>query len=75
MVDRPGLDFSFSGLKTFSLNTWQKECELGNDSEQTKANICRAFEEAVVDTLMIKCRRAVQQLGASTPGGGRRGGG
>ena len=66
MCDRPGLDFSFSGLKTFSLNTWQKEVELGNDNEQTQANICRAFEEAVVDTLMIKCRRAVQQVSAKT---------
>jgi len=66
MCDRPGLDFSFSGLKTFSLNTWQKEVEQGNDNEQTQANICRAFEEAVVDTLMIKCRRAIQQVGAKT---------
>jgi len=66
MCDRPGLDFSFSGLKTFSLNTWQKEVEQGNENEQTQANICRAFEEAVVDTLMIKCRRAIQQVGAKT---------
>jgi len=66
MIDRPGLEFSFSGLKTYTLNTWQSEVEKGNDNEQTKANICRAFEEAVVDTLMIKCRRAVQQVGAET---------
>lgn len=66
MIDRPGLEFSFSGLKTFTLNTWQKELEQGNDDEQTKANICRAFEEAVVDTLTIKCRRAIQQVGAKT---------
>ncbi len=66
MCDRPGLDFSFSGLKTFSLNTWQKEVEAGNENEQTQANICRAFEEAVVDTLMIKSRRAIQQVGAKT---------
>ncbi|HED34422.1 MAG TPA: tRNA (adenosine(37)-N6)-threonylcarbamoyltransferase complex transferase subunit TsaD [Gammaproteobacteria bacterium] len=66
MVDRPGLDFSFSGLKTFSLNTWQKEVEKGNDNEQTQANICRAFEDAVVDTLSIKCRRAIRQVGAGT---------
>ena len=61
MVDRPGLDFSFSGLKTSTRNTWQLEVEKGNDNEQTRANICRAFEEAVVDTLKIKCRRALQQ--------------
>jgi tRNA N6-adenosine threonylcarbamoyltransferase len=66
MCDRPGLDFSFSGLKTFSLNTWQKECEQGNQNEQTQANICKAFENAVVDTLMIKCRRAIQHVGAKT---------
>jgi len=66
MIDRPGLEFSFSGLKTSTRNTWQKEVEKGNDSEQTRANICRAFEEAVVDTLKIKCRRAVQQVSAKT---------
>lgn len=66
MVNRPGLDFSFSGLKTFSLNTWQDEVEQGNGNEQTQANICRAFEEAVVDTLTIKCKRAIQQVGAKT---------
>ena len=66
MCDRPGLDFSFSGLKTFSLNTWQKEIEQGNENAQTQANICKAFEDAVVDTLMIKCRRAVQQVAAKT---------
>lgn len=59
MIDRPGLDFSFSGLKTFALNTVQKN---GNDS-QTQADIARAFEDAVVDTLTIKCKRALQQTG------------
>jgi len=63
MVDRPGLDFSFSGLKTFALNTMQKiaEIENGELSQQTKADISLAFEEAVVDTLKIKCRRALDQ--------------
>jgi len=59
MVDRPGCDFSFSGLKTFSLTTWQKS----GQTEQDKADIARAFEEAVVDTLFIKCRRALEQAG------------
>ncbi|MDY6980489.1 MAG: tRNA (adenosine(37)-N6)-threonylcarbamoyltransferase complex transferase subunit TsaD [Pseudomonadota bacterium] len=59
MTDRPGLDFSFSGLKTFTLNTYKKY----KDDEQAKADIARAFEEAVVDTLAIKCRRALQQTG------------
>jgi N6-L-threonylcarbamoyladenine synthase len=63
MVDRPGLDFSFSGLKTFALNTMHKaaETENGELSQQIKADISRAFEEAVVDTLKIKCRRALEQ--------------
>ncbi len=59
MTDRPGLDFSFSGLKTFAANTIASE----PDDEQTRANIARAFEEAVVDTLAIKCRRALKQTG------------
>ena len=59
MTDRPGLDFSFSGLKTFAANTIADE----PDDEQTRANIARAFEEAVVDTLAIKCKRALKQTG------------
>lgn len=59
MTDRPGLDFSFSGLKTFAANTIAAE----PDDEQTRANIARAFEEAVVDTLAIKCKRALKQTG------------
>lgn len=59
MTDRPGLDFSFSGLKTFAANTIR---QAGGD-EQTKADIARAFEDAVVDTLAIKCRRALEQTG------------
>ena len=62
MIDRPGLDFSFSGLKTFALNTMQSEAQKdGELSSQTKADISLAFEEAVVDTLKIKCRRALEQ--------------
>ena len=62
MVDRPGLDFSFSGLKTYALNTFQKS----DQSHQTRANIARAFEEAVVDTCFIKCRRALEQTGLAS---------
>ncbi len=63
MTDRPGLDFSFSGLKTFTLNTVAK-CRAGGElTEQDRADIARAFEEAVVATLTIKCRRALQQSG------------
>ncbi|HDT5144851.1 TPA: tRNA (adenosine(37)-N6)-threonylcarbamoyltransferase complex transferase subunit TsaD [Klebsiella michiganensis] len=59
MTDRPGLDFSFSGLKTFAANTIRSS----GDDDQTRADIARAFEDAVVDTLMIKCRRALDQTG------------
>ena len=61
MTDRPGLDFSFSGLKTAAANTInQQKHDL---DEQTKADIARAFEDALVDTLLIKSRRALDQTG------------
>jgi len=63
MTDRPGLEFSFSGLKTFTLNTLHRELPQAADPEQTRADIARAFEEAVVDTLVIKCRRALRETG------------
>jgi N6-L-threonylcarbamoyladenine synthase len=66
MMDRPGLDFSFSGLKTHTLTTWKKAQQDGTDNDQTRANIARAFEEAVVDSLMLKCRRAIRQTGIKT---------
>lgn len=59
MTDRPGLDFSFSGLKTFAANTIRD----AQDDPQTHANIAYAFQEAVVDTLAIKCKRALKQTG------------
>lgn len=61
MVNRPGLDFSFSGLKTYTLNTVAQCRESGGLGEQDKCDIARAFEDAVVDTLMIKCRRALRE--------------
>ncbi len=66
MTDRPGLDFSFSGLKTFTLNTWQQCRAAGDDSEQTRADVALAFQEAVVDTLTIKCKRALKQTGLNS---------
>ncbi len=68
MTDRPGLDFSFSGLKTFALTTLQtgvKGCDEAG-LRRLKADIARAFEDAVVETLAIKCRRAVEHTGVST---------
>lgn len=59
MTDRPGLDFSFSGLKTFAANTIRDNSQ----DDQTRADIARAFEDAVVDTLAIKCKRALEQTG------------
>jgi len=63
MTNRPGLDFSFSGLKTFTMNTVEK-CKIdGVLDEQTRADIAWEFQEAVVDTMVIKCRRAFQHSG------------
>jgi len=57
MTDRPGLDFSFSGLKTAAANVIAAE----GSSEQVQANIAASFQQAVVDTLVIKCKRALQE--------------
>jgi N6-L-threonylcarbamoyladenine synthase len=59
MTTKPGLDFSFSGLKTFAANTIAKE---GKDP-QTQADIALAFQDAVIDTVAIKCKRALKQTG------------
>ncbi|GMR08772.1 MAG: tRNA (adenosine(37)-N6)-threonylcarbamoyltransferase complex transferase subunit TsaD [Gammaproteobacteria bacterium] len=64
MVNRPGLDFSFSGLKTFAVNTFKEHTGRDHvDGPAIRADIARAFQDAVVDTLGIKCRRALQQSG------------
>ena len=62
MTDRPGLDFSFSGLKTQVLLAWQAS----DQTPQTRADIARGFEDAVVETLAIKCERALKQTGVRT---------
>ncbi len=62
MTDRPGLDFSFSGLKTQVLLAWKAS----DQSPQAMADIARGFEEAVADTLAIKCERALREAGART---------
>jgi N6-L-threonylcarbamoyladenine synthase len=59
MIDRPGLDFSFSGLKTFARNTFTKH-------PNKKADIAKAFEVAATQTLMIKCRRVLEQTKYTT---------
>ena len=69
MTNRPGLDFSFSGLKTFTANTVRALEPL---TEQDAADVALAFQDAVVDTLVIKCRRALEatELDALVVAGG-----
>ncbi len=62
-VDGIGRYQLLGGLKTFTLNTWQRCVEAGDDSEQTRCDIALAFQTAVVETLLIKCRRALKQTG------------
>lgn len=62
MTDRPGLDFSFSGLKTQVMLAWRDS----DQSDVTRADIARGFEDAVVDTLAIKCQRALDAAGSDT---------
>jgi len=59
MTDRPGLNFSFSGLKTFTQNT----INASEKTVQDKANVAAAFQQAVAETLSIKCKRALHQTG------------
>jgi N6-L-threonylcarbamoyladenine synthase len=59
LLDQPGLDFSFSGLKTAVLYAARG----AQDDEQTRADLARAFEEAVIDTLAVKSMRALELTG------------
>ena len=61
MLDRPGLDFSFSGLKTAVATA----IEANETDDQTRADIAHAFQEAAIDTLVRKCKRALEQTGHS----------
>jgi N6-L-threonylcarbamoyladenine synthase len=62
LTERPGLDFSFSGLKTAVVVALREQTL----DEQTCADAARGFEEAVVDTLVLKCRRAIDATGVRT---------
>lgn len=62
MIDRPNFDFSFAGLKTAVLNEVHKSTDLEHD----KANIAKCFEDAVADTLVAKCKRALQETKMNT---------
>ena len=57
MLNRPGLDFSFSGLKTHVMTTWATS----EQDELARMSIAYAFQQAVVDTLVTKSRRAIEQ--------------
>jgi len=59
MTDRPGLDFSFSGLKTQVLLAWKAS----DQTDTTKADLALGFEDAVTETLAIKCERALRETG------------
>lgn len=59
MTNRPGLDFSFSGLKTFTMNTLNNT----DQTEQDRADVALAFQQATAETLAIKCKRALKQTG------------
>lgn len=61
MTDRPGLEFSFSGLKTAVLTALPRATDA-----QARADLARGFEEAVTDTLAIKCERALDQTGLAS---------
>ncbi len=63
MTDRPGFDFSFSGLKTYTMNVLR---DLPHASAQDKADVACAFQRAVVDTIRIKCQRAIEATGLDT---------
>ena len=63
MLDRPGLEFSFSGLKTAVLHAVRA---LPNADDQERADIALALQDAVVDTLVAKSLRAVTHTGLDT---------
>lgn len=60
MINRPGLEFSFSGLKTAVLNIVKQQEPLDHE---IRTEIAHAFQHAVVDTLRIKCKRALEATG------------
>lgn len=61
MLDRPGLDFSFSGLKTAVRQTVEKMPTELTDS--VRADLAASFQHAVVKALVVKCRRALEATG------------
>ena len=70
MINRPGLDLSFSGLKTQVRNTYQENIsKISSDKNkilQLKADIAASFENTVINTLIIKTKRALDQTNLKT---------
>lgn len=60
MLNSPDLDFSFSGLKTAVLTLVREQPQI---DEQTRADICAAFQEAIVEVLVKKSLKAMKQTG------------
>jgi N6-L-threonylcarbamoyladenine synthase len=61
MLHSKDLNFSFSGLKTAVLTVVKQK--ITNICEQDKANVARAFVDAIVDVLTAKCVTALKQTG------------
>src|SRR6202453_2252784 len=59
MLDRPGLEFSFSGLKTAALVALRDRTL----DDQARADVAHGFQEAIVETLAEKSRRALAATG------------
>ncbi len=71
MINRPGLDFSFSGLKTAVRVAYMQEIEKeeyneSRDKDRLVKDIAASFQEAIVDTLVKKCQRAMKQTSYKT---------
>ncbi len=59
MLDRPGYEFSFSGLKT-AVSLAVRAAPL---DQQRRADIARGVQDAIVDTLCVKSLRAIDATG------------
>jgi N6-L-threonylcarbamoyladenine synthase len=69
LLDRPGCDMSFSGLKTAVLRTRDQVIAVhGGIPRQDRADICASFQAAVGDVLAEKTRRALTLLKEETDG-------
>ena len=66
MLDRAGLDMSFSGLKTAAITRW-RAFEGGDEARERFArDLAAGFEAAIVDVLVARCGRALEQEGLRT---------